>query len=419
MIKVFTDGWRYGSAPNLSSMNLETLAAIVEDAHAAHVKVVTHTVTLEGAKLAARAGVDILVHGIGDADVDAELIEIMKARHTAYVPTLAVYEYKAGGPPAPRLATLLDAAAIATLRPKASTAAMPPERAARWQHLMANVKRLYAAGIPVGTGTDAGMPGTFHGYSTLRELELLVQSGLTPLEAITAATGVSARVLALDAERGTIAAGKTADLLLVAGRPDERITDIENTRYVFLGGAEVALSELETALQAPQMTALPARTVGPVVDDMERTDGRTGLGTLRVNGSDAGVDHSQMIFQQVVRTGNDHALLVTAAMAAKDAPFVRLELPLTPGGIELADLSKYQGVAFDVRGSGEGRLVVSSYHLRNSDWYAAPFAAGAEWQTVKIPLPEPRPQDARALLFELSGKASTAGWLEIDNVRFY
>ena len=115
VIKVFTDGWRYGSAPNLSSMNLETLAAIVEDAHAAGVKVVTHTVTLDGAKIAARAGVDMLVHGIGDADVDAELIEIMKAKDTAYVPTLAVYEFKPGGPPTARLAALLDPAARATL----------------------------------------------------------------------------------------------------------------------------------------------------------------------------------------------------------------------------------------------------------------------------------------------------------------
>ena len=56
LIKVFTDGWRYGTAPNLSNMSLETLAAIVEDAHAAHVKVVTHTVTLAGAKIASRAG---------------------------------------------------------------------------------------------------------------------------------------------------------------------------------------------------------------------------------------------------------------------------------------------------------------------------------------------------------------------------
>ena len=428
LIKVFTDGWRYGSAPNLSSMNLETLAAIVEDAHAANVKVVTHTVTLEGAKIATRAGVDILVHGIGDADVDTELIELMKAKHTAYVSTLAVYEYKAGGPSSSKLATLLDPASRATLRPQASTAAMPPERAARWRHLTGNVERLFAAGIPIGAGTDAGMPGTFHGYASLRELELLVESGLSPLAAITAATGVSARAIGVDGDRGTIAAGKAADLVLVDGRPDERIMDIEKTRRVFLGGVEVALPELEKAIQSPGMTPLPAHSVDALVDDMERTDGRTRLGTLRVNGTDAGVDHSQMIFLPVVRNGHDHAMLVTAAMAAKDAPFVRLELPLTPGGIELADVSGYAGVTFEVRGEGDGRLVVGSYHLRNSDGYGAQFTMGAEWKTVKIPFAELRrktgtavwdAKDGRALYFDLSAPPSAPAWMELDNVRFY
>lgn len=428
LIKVFTDGWRYGSAPNLSSMNLETLAAIVEDAHAANVKVVTHTVTLEGAKIAARAGVDILVHGIGDADVDTELIDLMKAKHTAYVSTLAVYEYKAGGPPAAKLATLLDPGSRATLRPQASTAPMPPERAARWKHLTGNVERLFAAGIPVGAGTDAGMPGTYHGYASLRELELLVESGLSPLAAIAAATGESARAVGVDGDRGTVAAGKAADLVLVDGRPDERIADIEKTRRVFLGGVEVALPDLEKAIQSPEMTALPAHSVDALVDDMERTDGRTRLGTLRVNGTDAGVDHSQMIFLPVVRSGHDHAMLVTAAMAAKDAPFVRLELPLTPGGIELADVSRYAGVTFEVRGEGEGRLVVGSYHLRNADAYGAPFVMGAEWKTVKIPFAELRRKagtgvwdgkDGRSLCFDLSAAASASAWMELDNVRFY
>ena len=428
LIKVFTDGWRYGSAPNLSNMNLETLAAIVEDAHAAHVKVVTHTVTLEGAKIAARAGVDILVHGIGDADVDTELIELMKAKHTAYVSTLAVYEYKAGGPPSAKLAALLDPGSRATLRPQASTAAIPPERAARWKHLTGNVERLFAAGIPIGAGTDAGMPGTFHGYASLRELELLVESGLSPLAAITAATGVSARVVGVDADRGTIVVGKAADLVLVDGRPDERIVDIEKTRRVFLGGVEVALPELEKAIQSPEMTVLPAHSVDALVDDMERTDGRTRLGTLRVNGTDAGVDHSQMIFLPVVRSGHDHAMLVTAAMAAKDTPFVRLELPLTPGGIELADVSGYAGVTFEVRGEGEGRLAVGSYHLRNADSYGAPFPMGAEWKTVKIPFAELRrktgtavwdAKDGRALYFDLSAAPSASAWMELDNVRFY
>ena len=428
VIKVFTDGWRYGMAPNLSSMNLETLSAIVQDAHAAGVKVFTHTVTLAGAKIAASAGVDVLVHGIGDADVDAELIAIMKAKGTAYVPTLAVYEFKGGAAPAERALSLLEPEARATLRSGSPTAEAPPERKIRWQHLTTNVKRLHDAGIPVALGTDAGMPGTFHGYATLRELELLVQSGLTPLEAIAAGTSVSARALAVDGQRGTIAAGKVADLVLVEGRPDERIGDVMNTRRVFLGGNEVALADLEKAIQSKEMTPLPVQRAGAAIDDMEHGV-RTQLDTLRVNGTDAGVDHSAMLMLPVVRGDGDHALLVAGQLANKERPYVRVEFPLTPGAIAPADLSGYTGVSFDVRGEAVGRLLVQAYHVRNTDAYAAPFTPGGAWQTVKIPFASLRrraanagtwdAKDARALLFELGGTAGSSVWMELDNVRFY
>jgi imidazolonepropionase-like amidohydrolase len=429
VIKVFTDGWRYNTAPNLSSMNLETLAAIVEDAHAAGVKVFTHTVTLAGAKIAASAGVDVLAHGIGDADVDAELIAIMKAKGTFYVPTLAVYEFKGGAAPAARLASLLEPEARATLRSGPAAGEAPPERKIRWQHLMGNVKRLHDAGIPVAVGTDAGMPGTFHGYSTLHELELLVQSGLTPLESIAAGTGVSARALAVDGQRGTIAAGKLADLVLVEGRPDERIGDMQRTRRVFLGGVELAPADLEQAIQSKDLTPLPLQRVVALIDDMEGVDGRTRLGTLRVNGTDSGVDHSAMLMLPVVRGDGDHALLVAAQMADKDRPYVRVEFPLTPGAIAPADLSGYTGVSFDVRGEAAGRLLVQAHQVRNMDAYAAPFTPGGAWQTVKIPFASLRrraagagpwdAKDARAVLFELDGPAGSSVWMELDNVRFY
>ena len=83
-------------------------------------------------------------------------------------------------------------------------------------------------------GTDAGVAGTYHGWSTLHEMELLVSSGLTPMQAITAGTGTSARLVGEDKERGTIAPGKIADLLLIKGLPDQNIEEIENTSAVFL-----------------------------------------------------------------------------------------------------------------------------------------------------------------------------------------
>jgi hypothetical protein len=271
------------------------------------------------------------------------------------------------------------------------------------------------------------MPGTFHGYATLRELELLVQSGLTPLEAIAAGTSVSARALAVDGQRGTIAAGKIADLVLVEGRPDERISDVMKTRRVFLGGNELSPKELEKAIQSKEMTPLPVQRAGPAIDDVEHA--RTQLDTLRVNGTDAGVDHSAMLMLPVVRGDGDHALLVAGQLANKERPYVRVEFPLTAGAIAPADLSGYTGMSFDVRGEATARLLVQAYHVRSTDAYAAAFTLSGTWQTVKVPFASLRrrannagtwdAKDARALLFELGGTAGSNVWMELDNVRFY
>jgi hypothetical protein len=240
---------------------------------------------------------------------------------------------------------------------------------------------------------------------------------------------VSAKALGVLAERGTIAPGKLADLMLVDGRPDERISDLEKTRTVFLGGFELSPKDLEAAIQSPGMTPLTARPLAPLVDDMERADGRTSLNTLRVNSTDAGIDHSAMLFQPVVRSGNDHALLIQAAMADKDRPFVRVEFPLMAGAFEPADVSRYSGVSFDVRGEAAARILIQTYGARTGDAWSAAFTPGGEWQTVKIPFAALQRRaaeaatwtgkDARAVVFELAGAAASRTWLELDNVQFY
>src|SRR5260370_37464618 len=76
VIKAFTDGWRYGRDGDLTNMNVETLSAIVEDAHQAGIKVFPPTVTLNGAKIAARARDDVLSHRVVDASVDDDVIAL-------------------------------------------------------------------------------------------------------------------------------------------------------------------------------------------------------------------------------------------------------------------------------------------------------------------------------------------------------
>ena len=433
VIKVFTDGWRYGRGNDMTSMNLETLTAIVQDAHHAGLKVFTHTVTLGGAKIAARAGVDVLAHGVGDAPVDDELIALLKKSDTGYVSTLATYEPAAVQTLSPRLLALLSPgdrkyATRAGEREDVSSPSSPDSPAMRrWRFLQDNVHRLSLAGIPIGVGTDAGVGGTYHGWSTLHEMELLVASGLTPLQAITAGTGTSARLAGEDDQRGTITPGKIADLLLVRGSPDKKIEDIENTSAVFLGGQQMDLPSLEAAIQSTQMTPLPAHVTAALIDNAERADGRTNLDTLPIDSTDPGVDHSQLLFtRSSAKHGHDISIL--AKMGPKQSPFADLVLPLTKGQVELADISAFKGIKFSVRGDGSYRILLENYGSRRSEWFNASFESGAKWRTVRIPFSSFQSTSASTafpfrtltgLHFELARPAGTDAWLDLDDVSLY
>jgi len=435
VIKVFTDGWRYGGAPDMTSMNEETLTALVDEARKNGIEVLTHTVTLERAKIAARAGVDVIAHGVGDKDADEDLPRLMKAKGVTYAPTLAVYE--------PRGRDILTPLLGAVLAPSARLAFVPPQnppiqpaagsaengdlpRLRRWAILQNNTAALRKAGIAFGVGTDAGVTGTHHGWATLRELQLLVAGGLTPLEAITAATGGGAQAIKVDRERGTISPGKLADLVLVEGEPHKNIRDIEKIKRVFLGGRELDRGKLAREIAEPGITPLPAAPARELIDDFESANGRSSIDTLWINSTDPGVDASKMLFGRITRKSGNHALSITAQMSEKDRPFGHINIPLSRGAIEPVDARAFRGVRFDVRGDGDYLFLVSAY---NSPNFQASFKASPQWRTVSIDFSslnrlqaqsEPWPGDKlRMLSFEIARPAGAFAWLEIDNVRFY
>jgi len=252
LIKVFADGWRYDDPErgNRASMNEPTLAAIVADAHRTGIPVVTHTVTLAGAKIAARAGVDAVVHGIGDALVDGELIRLMKRHRMAYVPTLAVYEPQQDRAMLPEEWRILRPRQRAREEERRAkpAAEVPPYVARRWEIMRENVRRLHNAGIPIGVGTDTGIGGVYPGWAALREIRMLVELGFTPNEALTAATATAARILRQGRGHGRIKPGQRADLVLTGGKPDERIADLYDVRHVFVSGREVDLVALRAMI---------------------------------------------------------------------------------------------------------------------------------------------------------------------------
>jgi imidazolonepropionase-like amidohydrolase len=424
VIKVFADGWRYGRTSDLNSMDLPTLQAIVERAHQAGIPVVTHTVTLEGAKVAAAAGVDALGHGIGDALVDDELIALMRANGTAYVPTMVVFEPQQDRAFLPaelrRLAPPERAREEARLaRPLAQ---IPDLEARRWAILSDNLRRLHAAGVRIGIGTDSGIGGVYQGSSAVREIRLFTELGFSPREALAAATSVSAGILR-QSDHGRIVAGQRANLILVGGRPDQRIEDLYDVRRVFTGGREVPLPPLRRLLDSDEFSPLPVHRMTGPIDTRARANGRTDLDTLPVTTNDAGVDHSHL---HLIR--DPARLFLFARMGAALQPYASLVLPLTPGAIHLADARGFAGIAFEARGTGRYALILESYGLNGRDFFRTEFAPGEAVREIRIPFENLRSADPtarldlarlRALIIRLEGEPGGETSLVLGNLRFY
>jgi imidazolonepropionase-like amidohydrolase len=412
-IKAFADGWRYGTSPDNTSMDYWTLSALVDEAHKNNLKVLTHTVTVERGKVAARAKVDVIAHSLQDREVDAEAVELMKANGTVYAPTLAVYEPVKPGQPQP--ANRDDPRVQQSFR--------------KFGYALHNVKALHDGGVPIAVGTDAGMPGTPHGVATLREMELLVQAGLTPAQALIAGTANSARAMNAIADRGTIEKGKRADLVLIDGAPWANIADVRKTERVFIDGRTV-FGPGAAPTPADGQTSMPAIKTKALIDDFEGAPGRTRLDTLRLDDMDGGHDRTVQVSQVAVRQGSDHMLLLAARMATKENPSAGVLLPLSRGSVEPVDARAFKGLRFDVR--GDGGPYALTVNTQSGRW-RAPVTAGAEWTTVEIPFVSLARAPGRGgggeaawsgadLLdvgFSAGREAGQRLWLQIDNVTFY
>lgn len=216
VIKCATTGGassRVGHGPRDPAFDRDEMRALVDEAHALGRTVMCHALGGPGLRLALEAGVDSIEHGCY-LDEDPELIAMMAERGVFLVPTLTVYEYHRRSP-APHV------------RERAQVL---------HEHHLETVRRALAAGVRVVAGTDAGGHG--HPPNAL-ELAHLVATGLTPMQAIQAATGLAAECLGLEREIGTLEKGKRADLVVVDGDPlaDMRVlTDPERIRLVLKDG---------------------------------------------------------------------------------------------------------------------------------------------------------------------------------------
>ena len=220
VIKVATSGGVLSprDKPTHAHLRPAELDVLVEEATAAGIFVMAHAQATLGIKNAIRAGIRSIEHGIY---LDDEAIELMLDRGTWLVPTLV----------APR----------GVLAAADAGAALPDAVLAKAREVVdvhrASFARAVSAGVKVAMGTDSGV--TPHGEN-LRELELMVEGGLTPMQAIVATTRSAAELMGLDDELGTLEPGKRADLVVVSGDPLELAGLSERIEAVYQDGVKVA-----------------------------------------------------------------------------------------------------------------------------------------------------------------------------------
>jgi imidazolonepropionase-like amidohydrolase len=198
-----------GVLDDIPTFTLDELRAIVDEAHRERHKVASHAMALNGVHNSVEAGVDSIEHGNYIADED---LKTMVAHGTFYVPTIFVGEYVAQG----------------------RAAAGAPVWLKMIQIHEDTFRRAMKAGVKIAFGTDAG--GFDWKINPAKEFSSMVKFGMTPAQAIRAATSTAAQLLGMQDTLGTIEAGKFADIVAVPGDPLSDVTVMEKVDFVMKNG---------------------------------------------------------------------------------------------------------------------------------------------------------------------------------------
>lgn len=233
------------------------LRVAAAEANRAGIPLIVHATSLWAAKDALRAGAKLLVHSVEDQPVDEEFLRLARQAGAFYNPTLTVREGYAqlrerrfnpqGLPlecvdPATRAKAFLTDSLPGS--PRTDAAAYRARIANEYRLMLANLKRVHDAGIPVVMGTDAGNPLTLHGPAVYREMAAMAEAGLSPMEVLVASTRHGARVMGRE-DFGTVEAGKIADLVVLHRNPLADIGNVSSVALVVRGGQVWTREELE------------------------------------------------------------------------------------------------------------------------------------------------------------------------------
>ena len=217
LIKVGATGFR-PSGEQFASMSREALDVAVQASHEAGLKIAAHCHGFEGTRLAVEAGIDSIEHG---TYVDQPTVDLMAERGTYMVPTMSTWDARE------RLATQMG-----------WSRDQMADIYDRKENSIASFQRALQAEVRIATGTDAGGSPARHGF-VAREVELMIENGMTPQAALEASTRVAADLLGILDQTGTIEVGKQADMVLIDGDPLSDPAALRNIWAVFQSGRRI------------------------------------------------------------------------------------------------------------------------------------------------------------------------------------
>jgi imidazolonepropionase-like amidohydrolase len=426
---IYDDASAYGGhRPTLSK---ETMKAVIDAAHRRGKMAVVHIGSQQQARDAIDAGADGLAHLFADSVPVPDFATLVASHHAFVVPTLTVLEGVSGIASGdslttdPSLSPYLSSDNMTNLKrsfPKFPTALSE-------KYAEQTVAQLKAAHVPVLAGTDAPNPGTSHGVSIHRELELLVRSGLTPQEALASATSVPAAAFHLD-DRGVVAAGRRADLVLVKGDPTQNILATREIISVWKLGAEDDRAAYRAAIEntkqeaakAVQALPLPGAEAGLISDfDNGKPDTKFGSGwIISTDSIMSGKSSAEMKVVDGGANGDAHSLEVSGAIDG-GLPFAWAGVMFSPGAQPFApvNLSSKKSISFWAKGDGKTKRIMFFTESGGRMPSQQTFAAGPAWKRVSFPFTAfsgTDGHDISAILF-VGGPAAGKFDFQIDEIK--
>ena len=413
---IYDDALEYGVPKPTPTLDKQTLAAVIAAAHKRGRLAVVHIGSLQQAREAIEAGADGLAHLFIGEHSDPDFGKLAAAHHAFVVPTLSVLNSVCGIKKDalvndPRISSGLPSSDLENLK-----AVFPSRTHLSCTGATEAIHQLRQSHVPILAGTDAPNPGTEHGASMHGELALLVQAGLTPTEALQAATANPAKAFRLS-DRGEIAPGKRADLLLVKGDPGADITATRNIVGIWKAGIrddrDAYLAEIKKLQQ--QMSGPPPGSESGVVSDFDDLTAKSHYGQWMTS-TDQIMGGKSTAKMEPVAGGANHskgALHVTGEIAPS-FQFAWSGAMFSPGRQIMAavDLSSKKTINFWAKGDGKTYRIMLFTQKSGPIPLTQTFTAGAEWKQFTFPISSFEGADGHGLSAVIFAGGPTPGSFE-------